>query len=144
MSDYIWPDPIAILDELNDHMAACGQSLHIKSHDDITAGFERAKTAEGYLKAHNQAEAHTREDTVSHLAALLFEGLATRHPLVDVNKRLAFIAMDVFLLLNEFELDAPEGKIADMCLAVITGRKTVADLAEYIRDHALYEPDIGA
>ena len=39
-------------------------------------------------------------------AAALFESLATNHPFVDGNKRIAFAVMDTFLRLNGFHIHA--------------------------------------
>jgi death-on-curing protein len=124
-SAFLWPDGRALLDELALHMAGQGQTLHLRSAEDYAAGLSRARLAEPYGK-----------DDLFTLATLMFEGIATRHPLVDGNKRLAFLAMVAFLTLNGAYLDAPEAEIAHLCIAVTARQRPVADLAAYLRAHA--------
>ena len=54
-------------------------------------------------------------------AAVLLESLARNHPLVDGNKRLAWLAAVVFYGLNGYEVDAPEDPAYDLVIAVATG-----------------------
>jgi death-on-curing protein len=144
-SAFLWPDPRALLDELAELMAASGQTLTLRSEADLAAGLARAPLAEPY----GAADLHD-------LAALMFEGVATRlpglrpfgpensppesfpggpHPLVDGNKRLAFLAMVAFLSLNGAYLDAPEAELAHLCIAVVAKARTGADLAAFLRAH---------
>ncbi|MFP4360422.1 MAG: hypothetical protein ACLFTG_07035 [Alphaproteobacteria bacterium] len=64
----------------------------------------------------------------------MFQGVATRHALVDGNKRHAWQSLTVFLALNDLYLDAPEQAAFEIGMAVITKDRTVDDLA------ALLEP----
>ncbi len=129
MTAYAWPDPRALLDELAAHMAERGETLSLIDAEAFSAGLDRAKLAE----TDGDADLHA-------LAALMFEGVATRHPLVDGNKRLAFLAMVAFLSLNGAYLDAPEAEIAALCIAVVAKARTADDLAACLRRHA-GEPD---
>ena len=45
--------------------------------------------------------------TVAEKAAILGFALARNHPFVDGNKRAAYAAMEVFLVLNSYEIEAP-------------------------------------
>jgi death-on-curing protein len=123
-SGYHWPDPRALLDELAEHMAQHGETLTVVSMDDLEAGLQRARLAEAYA-----------ETDLCALAALMFEGVATRHPLLDGNKRLAFLAMASFLILKGKWLDAPEAEIAHLCIAVVAKEQPVDALAAYLRAH---------
>lgn len=126
MKEMVWPDRQALLDDFAEYFQEIGQELQIRSKDDLEAGFDRARTAAGYRPDADPAE----------LAALLFDGLATRHPLVDGNKRLAFQAMTVFLDLNDVWFDPPELLAYETVMDVINHRKTVEDLAAFIREHS--------
>jgi death-on-curing protein len=117
-----WPDARALLDELAAHMEGQGQTLALRSVDDLEAGLARGPLAESY-----------GEGDLFDLAALLFDGVATRHSLVDGNKRLAFLGMVAFLTLNGAYLDAPEAEVADLCIAVVARERGPADLAAYLR-----------
>ncbi|MEM8793758.1 MAG: Fic family protein [Pseudomonadota bacterium] len=127
MTDYAWPDPDGILAYLRDLMASKGADLQIASHDDLIAGFDRARTAHQYEP----------DATPFHLAALMFDGIATRHSLIDGNKRLAWLGAVVFLDLNGIYLDAPEQASFDIGMAVIGRTKTTEDLAAFFERYAV-------
>ncbi|MEM9059775.1 MAG: type II toxin-antitoxin system death-on-curing family toxin [Pseudomonadota bacterium] len=127
MTEYVWPDPEGILAYLSDLMARDGAELKVRSPDDVTAGFARARTALDY----------TPDATAFDLAALMFDGIATRHPLVDGNKRLAWLGAVVFLDLNGWYLDAPEIASFEIGMAVIGRKSSVEDLAAFFRAHCI-------
>lgn len=129
ITKFAWPDMQAILSKLTKLMADAGHDLKVRDADALEAGVSRAIMAEDYK---DDADAAA-------IAALLFEGLATRHPLLDGNKRLAFTAMAAFLFLNGIRLDATEMDAYDMSMAVIKGDKSTDDLAEFIRMNSYRE-----
>ena len=59
-------------------------------------------------------------DLMSKAAALL-HSLAGNHPLVDGNKRLAWLATYVFCAKNGVELDPPDDAAYDLVIAVASG-----------------------
>jgi death-on-curing protein len=64
-------------------------------------------------------------------AAALLHSLARSHPLVDGNKRLAWLATYVFLAKNGVELDPPDDDAYDLVVAVAAGDvEDLADIAE--------------
>lgn len=65
-------------------------------------------------------------------AAYLFH-IVMNHPFVDGNKRAGTVAALVFLILNEYELQAPEDDLADMVLDVASGKISKSDVALFIR-----------
>lgn len=71
-------------------------------------------------------------DVFEMAAAYLFH-LVKNHPFLDGNKRVGAVAALVFLLLNGYELDAPEDDLAQMVLAVAIGDANKAELAVFIR-----------
>jgi death on curing protein len=75
-------------------------------------------------------------DPDADLAALAAEygyGLARNHPFVDGNKRTAFVATNVLLILNGFEIDAPEPAVVDVMLQTAAGRMDQRGFASWIR-----------
>ncbi|WP_326824030.1 type II toxin-antitoxin system death-on-curing family toxin [Streptosporangium sp. NBC_01756] len=54
-------------------------------------------------------------------AAALLQSLAINHPLVDGNKRLAWLATDTFLRFNDVEVDAGDDEIYDLVVSVAAG-----------------------
>lgn len=127
MTQFIWPSHRAILDDLTAYLSEMGQTLQVRSMEDYQAGFDRARLALDYLEAPDAAS----------LAAILFDGVATRHPLVDGNKRLAWQCMTVFLDMNGVWFDAREYEAYEVAMAVIAHEKSVVDLAEFIRRNSI-------
>jgi death-on-curing protein len=69
------------------------------------------------------------------LAAAYGWGLVTSHPYRDGNKRTAFLAMLVFLGLNNFDLDATQEEVVTTMLAAAAGQVSEAELADWVRSH---------
>jgi death on curing protein len=74
------------------------------------------------------------------LAAAYGFGLARSHGYSDGNKRIAFMAMAVFLDIKGVDLDAPEPEVVRVMLAVAAGDLTEADLANWVRQHSAAKP----
>jgi death-on-curing protein len=77
---------------------------------------------------------------VAALAASYAVALAKNHPFVDGNKRTAFIAMEVFLLLNGFDLNASDAECVLAMLNVAAGDWDEATLAAWLREHTAPRP----
>lgn len=76
-----------------------------------------------------------REDDVDlpGLAAEYAFGLIKNHPFLDGNKRIGFVAANVFLLLNGLEIEVDEPEAVDAVLRVADGRLDKDGLAAWIR-----------
>lgn len=69
-------------------------------------------------------------------AAYLFH-LASNHPFVDGNKRVALAAALTFLAMNGVAVGAGSGDaIEKLVLSIASGKGTKADAAGFFRDHA--------
>ncbi len=79
--------------------------------------------------------AYEPDSDLAVLAAAYGYGLATNHGYSDGNKRVAFMAMYVFLGLNGWEIEAPEPEIVRLMLALADGRLDEKQLAVWLRDH---------
>ncbi len=75
------------------------------------------------------------EPDVAALAASYGYGLAKNHPFIDGNKRTAFVAVELFLLLNGWELTATDAQCVLGMLAVAAGTLDEVAYAEWIRGH---------
>lgn len=69
------------------------------------------------------------------LAASYGVGLARNHPFVDGNKRTAFVAVELFLMLNGHELVADDAACVMTMLAVATGDMSEPAFAAWLREH---------
>ena len=66
------------------------------------------------------------------LAAEYGFGLAKNHAFLDGNKRIAFVAMNVFLILNGLEIAAPEPSVVATMLDAAEGKIDRAALAAWL------------
>ncbi|WP_184529378.1 type II toxin-antitoxin system death-on-curing family toxin [Variovorax sp. Sphag1AA] len=67
------------------------------------------------------------------LAASYAFAIARNHPFVDGNKRTAFVAMELFLDLNGYELDASDEDCVLAMLGLAAGQLSEEALVEWIR-----------
>jgi death-on-curing protein len=75
------------------------------------------------------------EPDASALAASYAFGLAKNHAFVDGNKRIALVALELFLELNGFELAAEDAQCVIVILSLASGAFSEDDLAAWIRRH---------
>jgi death-on-curing protein len=71
---------------------------------------------------------------VEKAAALCFL-LVSNHPFVDGNKRLGHAAMEVFLLLNGYEINATIDDQEEIILSIAAGRIERSGFAEWLTEH---------
>ncbi len=70
------------------------------------------------------------------LAAAYGFGIARNHPFIDGNKRTAFVAVELFLGLNGFDLIADDSDCVLTMLAVAAGQMDEAVFARWLRQHS--------
>ncbi|TAG47179.1 MAG: type II toxin-antitoxin system death-on-curing family toxin [Betaproteobacteria bacterium] len=70
------------------------------------------------------------------LAAAYGYGISRNHPYLDGNKRTAFVAVELFLALNGFELVASDADCVMTMLKVAAGEISEDAFAEWIRRNA--------
>lgn len=73
------------------------------------------------------------EPDMADLAAAYGCGIARNHPFIDGNKRTAFVAVELFLMLNEQELVADDADCVLTMLAVAAGSLDEAAFAAWLR-----------
>ena len=74
---------------------------------------------------------------IAELAAAYGFGLAKNHAFVDGNKRVAFLAMGLFLGLNGYKLKATQVDATLTMLAVAGGDMNEADFASWIKNYSV-------
>jgi death-on-curing protein len=79
-----------------------------------------------------QRRACRADAELAELAAAYGHGLASGHPFHDGNKRIAFVAMAVFLELNGVTLEADEAKVVTVMLALAAGEMSEDQLASWV------------
>lgn len=70
-------------------------------------------------------------------ASALGFSLIQNHPFVDGNKRIGHAAMETFLVLNGFEIDASVDEQEQVVLKVASGKMEREELAEWLRTHVV-------
>ncbi len=73
--------------------------------------------------------------SVPEKAAALGFALIRNHPFIDGNKRVGHAAMEVFLLINGFEIQAPLDEQEQVILHLATGGMTRSDFTRWIQQH---------
>jgi death-on-curing protein len=91
--------------------------------------FESALARPHHLLAYGDPDA-------ADLAAAYGFGIARNHPFVDGNKRTAFVAVELFLDLNGFVLEAGDAECVLTMLAVAAGQMDEAAFAHWLRQHS--------
>jgi death-on-curing protein len=91
--------------------------------NDLQAALARPKNLLAYAE---------RPPALARLAAAYGFALARGHCFPDGNKRVALAIIDVFLMLNGFELNASEPDAAGTILKLGAGELTEDDLADWI------------
>ena len=75
------------------------------------------------------------EPDVAALAAAYGYGLARNHPFVDGNKRTAFVAVELFLVLNGWVLTADDAQCVLTMLDLAAGDLSEDEFAHWLRTH---------
>lgn len=121
---WVWIDPVVIRaiheEQLTEHGGAIGT--------------RDAGLLESALARPQQLAAHGDPDAAA-LAAAYGYGLAKNHPFVDGNKRTAFVAVELFLMLNGWELTASDADCVLTMLSVAGGDISEPACATWIRTH---------
>lgn len=104
----------------------------LREHGGLS-GLRDEKALESALARPLQKWAYDPESDLATLAAAYSFGLAKTHPFNDGNKRIAFLAMAIFLGLNGKEVEASEGDVVKVMVALAAGSLKEAELATWIR-----------
>ena len=96
------------------------------------AGLRDANALESALARAEQL-AHNGSPDGAELAAAYGFGIARNHPFSDGNKRTAFVATELFLVLNGFKLRATDADCVMTMLGVAAGDIDEASFAAWIR-----------
>jgi death-on-curing protein len=79
------------------------------------------------------------EPDYADLAAAYGFGIARNHPFVDGNKRTAFVAVELFLDLNGFDLQVNDADCVLTMLALAAGDLDERAFARWIRAHTRHK-----
>ncbi len=75
---------------------------------------------------------YEQTDDMFVLAAVLIESLIQNHPFANANKRTAMMAGCIFLLLNGYELTAPEDEVVEIASGLAIKKYSLEDLENWL------------
>ena len=122
---WVWVDPAVIRAVHEEQLAEHGGAL----------GTRDVGLLESALARPMQLAASGKPDAAA-LAAAYGYGLAKNHPFIDGNKRTAFVAVELFLLLNRWQLTATDADCVLTMLGVAEGILGEAEFAAWLREHS--------
>jgi death-on-curing protein len=89
---------------------------------------------ESALARPQNLHAYGEGDVVAMAAAYAF-GITRNHPFIDGNKRTAFVACELFLAANGYELTASDEECLAMMLALAASEIDEAEFAAWLREN---------
>lgn len=105
-----------------------------------TPGIRDEAALESALARPHHRAAYDEDCDIFDLAAEYGYGLAKNHPFVDGNKRLAFVSMAAFLVMNGWAFDVPEPAVVLFMLDLAGGGIHKDDLAKWLREGSVEQP----
>ena len=75
--------------------------------------------------------------TIPAMAAAYLFHLCGNHAFIDGNKRVALVAAETFLLLNEHELQADNDQLEELTMGIAEGKLAKDDVLGFFAKHAL-------
>ncbi len=120
----VWIDARAILFLHNESLAMFGG----------TSGLRDAGLLESALVRPVNQHLYKPECDPAEMAAAYAFGLAKNHPFVDGNKRTAFLALGLFLTVNEWRLETTQIDAIETMMSRARGTLDESALAAWIRD----------
>jgi len=121
---WVWIDPTLISAIHDEQLAEHGGGAGVRDANLLASALARPEQL-----------AHYGSPDVADLAAAYGCDISRNHPLIDGNKRTAFVAVELFLALNGFDLVADDAGCVLTMLDVAAGEIEEAEFAQWIRMH---------
>jgi death-on-curing protein len=124
VSGWVWIDQAVILAVHDEQLVEHGGAPGLRDEGMLDSALARPLNLSAY-----------GNPDFADLAAAYGVGLAKNHPFVDGNKRTAFVAVELFLDINGYELTASDADCVLAMLAVASGELTEPEFAAWLRGH---------
>jgi death on curing protein len=124
MSRWLWLSQAVIVAVHDAQLATHGGGAGVRDQNLLLSALAKPKNLAAYGTP-DEAD----------LAAAYGFGISRNHAFIDGNKRTGFVAAEMFLILNGFQLTADDTNSALTMLAVSAGDITEAEFAAWIRQH---------
>ena len=120
---WVWIEPAVVLAVHEAQLAEHGGAAGVRDTGLLESALARPRN----LALYGQPD-------VCELAASYAFGLARNHPFVDGNKRSAFVAAELFLVLNGWQLTAPDADCVMHMLMLAAGELDEPNFAAWLRE----------
>lgn len=120
---WVWIDRAVVLAIHSEQLAEHGGGDGVRDLGLLESALARPRNAASY-----------GQPDVADLAASYAYGLAKNHPFIDGNKRTAFVALELFLELNGYSLEADDTQCVLTMLAMAAGETDEAAFAAWVRE----------
>ena len=121
MTTWVWLNETVMLAIHDEQLAEHGGISGVRDQGMFQSAMQRAPNL-----------AHYGTPNYAELAAAYGVGLAKNHAFLDGNKRTAFVAVELFLVLNGYDLIAGDADCILTMLAVASGDISEAEFADWI------------
>jgi len=129
MSRWTWINREVIVAIHEAQLAEHGGGTGVRDHGLLDSALSRPENLAAY-----------GNPDVSDLAAACGFGISRNHAFIDGNKRTGFVATELFLNLNGYQLTADDASSVLTMLAVAAGDMTELEFADWIRAHVIKKP----
>lgn len=124
MTDWQWLDKTIILSVHDRQIAEHGGGQGIRDEGLLESALNRPINLVSY-----------GDPDASALAAVYAFGIARNHPFIDGNKRTAWVAARLFLMVNAIEIAFDKADATVMMQRLAAGDLTEDEVAQWFRDH---------
>jgi death-on-curing protein len=125
VTDWVWIEVPVIYAIHEEQLAEHGGGLGLRDVGLLESALGRPKNAAAY-----------GNPNLFQLAAAYGYGISRNHPFIDGNKRTAFIATELFLELNGYELSADDASCVMTMLTVAAGDMDESAFANWLRSRS--------
>ena len=119
---WVWIDPAVVLAVHEEQLAEHGGAAGVRDAGLLESALPRPRNL-----------AHYGEPDLCELAAAYAFGLARNHPFIDGNKRSAFVATELFLVINGWQLVASDADCVLIMLSLASGEIDEPTFAAWLR-----------
>lgn len=128
MNEIFWLSEEVIKAMHSEQLAEHGGLPGIRDRNLLLASLDRPKNLFAYGEP---------TPTIFDLAAAYAFAFAKNHAFVDGNKRVAFVSMATFLVLNGYSLEVPEDEVVLMIKRLSTNKETQESIADWVQENCM-------
>lgn len=121
---WVWLQPSVLRAVHEEQLAEHGGAVGVRDAALLESALARARQLASY-----------GDPDVAALAAAYGFGLARNHPFTDGNKRAAFVAVELFLMLNGWRLVAPDADCVMTMLSLASGELDEDRFSHWLRQN---------